>query len=117
MFRDTKPHVRVSLHLFCSLGILIGLRPSIVKYTLTELYKSLSYETLSGSKNQSFDSVSDLIGELSFSYNKVLSQRLKRKAEDKKSIREIEKTRNVVEKTFEFSEEVIDALLKNYYKI
>ena len=47
MFRDTKPHVRVSLHLFCSLGILIGLRPSIAKYTLTELYKSLSYETLS----------------------------------------------------------------------
>ena len=50
MFRDTKSNGVVSLHFLCSLEIFFGLRPSIPKYALTELYQNLSYETLSGKK-------------------------------------------------------------------
>ena len=112
--RDTKSHGIVSLHFLCSLGMFFGLWSSIAKYALTELYKNLSSETLSGARNHEFDSVSDLIGELSFFIKQVTLANIKGKEEeDKTSIREIEKTRNFVEKNDEFSEEVTDGLFKD----
>ena len=54
---------------------------------LTELFQKLSYETLSGLKNHIFESVSDLIKELSFVINQSTLANIKIKKEgDKKSI-------------------------------
>ena len=114
MFRDTKSHRIVSLHFLCSLGIFFGPRPSTPKYTLTELYQDLSYETLSGTKNLEFESVSDVISEMSFFMKQsTLANKKRKEKEDEKSIQEIKKTRHFVEKPDEFSEEVIDGLFKN----
>ena len=114
MFRDTKSHRIVSLHFLCSPGIFFGLRPSAPKYALTELYRNLSYETLSGTKNLEFESVSHVISEMSFFIKRSTLANIKRKEkEDEKSIQEIEKTRHFVENPVEFSEEVIDGLFKN----
>ena len=38
-----------------------------MKYATTELYKNLSYATLSGARPLDFQAISNLIGELSFS--------------------------------------------------
>ena len=104
----------MSLHFLCSLGIFFGLRPSTPKYALTELCQNLSYETLSRTKNLEFESVSDVISEMSFFIKRSTLAHIKRKEkEDEKSIREIEKTRHFVENPVEFSEEVIDGLFKN----
>ena len=93
MFKDTKSHGLVSLHFLCFLGIFFGLRPSISKYALTELYQNLFYKTLSGSKNHVFESASDLIEELSFVIKQSTFANIKRKEKvDKKTIRKIEKT-------------------------
>ena len=114
IFRDTKSHGVVSLHFLRSVGIFFCLRPSIPKYAHTELYQNLSYETLSGTRNYEFESVSDLIGELSFFIKQSTLANIKRKEkDDEKSKQEIEKTRNFVEKPDEFSEEVIDGLFKD----
>ena len=57
--------------------------------------------------------MSGLIGELSVFIKQSTLANIKRKEKgDKKSIQEIEKTRNFVENPDEFSEEVIDGLLK-----
>ena len=61
---------------------------------LTELFQKLSYETLSGSKNHIFESVSDLIKELNFVINQSTLANIKIKKEgEKKSIWETEKTK------------------------
>ena len=57
--------------------------------------------------------MSGLIGELRVFIKQSTLANIKRKEKgDKKSIQEIEKTRNFVENPDEFSEEVIDGLLK-----
>ena len=114
IFRDTKSHGVVSLHFLCSVGIFFCLWPSIPKYAHTELYQNFSYETLSGTRNHEFESVSDLIGELSFFIKQSTLANIKRKEkDDEKSLQEIEKICNFVEKPDEFSEEVIDGLFKD----
>ena len=91
-----------------------GFWPSIPKYALTELYQNLSYETLSRTRNHKFESVSDLIGDLSYSIKQSTLASIKRiEKEDEKSIWEIEKTCNFVQKPDEFSGEVIDGLFKD----
>ena len=66
MFKDTQSHELVSIPFLCALGIFVGLNISIPKYALTELYKNLSYETLSGARNLEFEAISNLVGEISF---------------------------------------------------
>ena len=112
MFKNTKSHGVVSLHFLCSLGIFFGLRPLIPKYTLTESYQNLSNETLSGRRNHKLESVSKLIGELSFFIKQSILANIKRnEKKDKKSTQEIENTCNFVEKPDEFTEELIGGLL------
>ena len=75
---------------------------------------NLSYETLSGTRNHEFESAPVLISELSFFIKRSTLVIIKKKEkEDEKSIPEIEKTRNFLEKPDEFSEEVIDGLFKD----
>ena len=66
MFKDMQSHGLVSIQFLSALGIFFGLDISIPKYALTELYKDLSYETLSGARNLELEAISDLIGALSF---------------------------------------------------
>ena len=91
----------------------MAFRPSFPKYTFTELYQNLSYETLSGTRNREFENVSNIIGELGFFIKQSILASIKRK-EHEKSIQEIEKkTRTFVEMPDEGSEEVIDGSFKD----
>ena len=66
MFRDKNSHGLVSLQFLDALGIFFGLDTFVPKNAITELYKNLSYETLSGARNLEFDAISDLLSGLSF---------------------------------------------------
>ena len=81
IFKDTQSHGLVSIQFLCALGILFGLDISIPKYALTELYKNLSYETLSDARNLEFEAISDLVGEISFQIKKSTLMNIKRKEE------------------------------------
>ena len=86
MFKDTQSHGSVSIQLLCALGIYFGLNVSIPKYALTELYKNLSYETLSGTRDFEFEAISDLVGEISFQIkNSTLLNIKKKKNKTKKA--------------------------------
>ena len=65
MFKDMKSHGLVFIQFLCALGIFFGLHISKPKYSITELYKSLSYETW----DLEFEAISNLIGEISFKIN------------------------------------------------
>ena len=48
MFKDLNSQGLVSIKFLSALGISLGLHLSILEHAITELYKNLSYETLSG---------------------------------------------------------------------
>ena len=60
-FKDTNSHGLVSLQFLCELGIYLGVDKSLSKCAITELYKNLSHETLSGARDLDFQAVPDLI--------------------------------------------------------
>ena len=66
MFKDTNSHGLVSLQFLCADGIFLGVDKSITESAITELYKNLSYETLSGARDLDFQAVFDLILEVNF---------------------------------------------------
>ena len=67
------------------------------KNPITELYKNLSYATLSGADNFNFDAISDLISSLSSSIKKItLANRDRRKVEDAIIAKEITDTTTFV---------------------
>ena len=61
MFKDTPSHGLVSLQFLSAVGIFFGLDINIPKMAITELYRHLSYGTLSSARDFSFDSISDLL--------------------------------------------------------
>ena len=69
VFRYTKSHGLLSLQFLGVLDIFFGVGTRESKNTITELYKNLSYATISGDFN--FDAISDLISSLSISIRKV----------------------------------------------
>ena len=60
MFKDPPSNGLVSLQFLSALGIFFGLDINLPKMAITELYRNLSYRTLGGARDFSFDSVSDL---------------------------------------------------------
>ena len=58
----------------------------LVKYATTELYKNLSYTTLSGARPLDFQAISNLIGELSFSIKSFTVQNERQKEIQMKKI-------------------------------
>ena len=78
---------RISLYsVFICARNIIGLDISIPKNAITELYKNLSYETLSSARNLEFSAVSDLILEISFQIKRsTLLNRKRKEEEDEKS--------------------------------
>ena len=88
LFKNTKSHGVVSV-LF--LGLLFHYfhdehKLELVKQTTTELYKNLSYTTLSGAKPLDFQAVSGLIGELSFSIKSFTVQNKRQKEIEMKKL-------------------------------
>ena len=80
MFKDTISYGLVSLQFLCALGIFFGVDKSIPKSAITELYKNLSYETLSGARDFCFQALSDLILKVSFQIKRsTLLNRKKRR--------------------------------------
>ena len=76
---------RISLYsVFICARNIIGLDISVPKNAITELYKNLSYETLSSARNLEFSAVSDLILEISFQIKRSTLLNRKRKEEDEK---------------------------------
>ena len=86
MFKDTESHRLVSIQFLCAPGIFFGLDTSIPKYALTELYRNLSYETLSGARNLEFDVISDLVGERQFQIKNSTLLNMKRKEDKTKKL-------------------------------
>ena len=80
MFKDTISYGLVSLQFLCALRIFFGVDKSIPKSAITELYKNLSYETLSGARDFGFQALSDLISKVSFQIKRsTLLNRKKRR--------------------------------------
>ena len=85
MFRYTKSDGLVSIQFLGVLSLFFGAGTRESKNAITELYKNLSYATLSGADNFNFNAISDLISTLSFSIKKItLANRDRREVEDAK---------------------------------
>ena len=113
--KKRNSHGLVSLQFLCALGIFFGVHKSIPKSAITELYKSLSYETLSGARDFYFQAVSDLISEVSFQIKHSTPLNGKRKEEDNESNLKI-KEDDFFERRDQFLEEVVEDLFKNRKK-
>ena len=74
MFRYTRSHGLVSIQFLDVLSIFFGIDLTQIKSTITELYRNLSYATLSGANNFGFNEISDLMSELSFYIKKYPCQ-------------------------------------------
>ena len=88
LFKNTNSHGVVSVPF---LGLLFHYfhdehKLGLVKYATTELYKNLSYTTLSGARPLDFQAISNLIGELSFSIKSFTVQNERQKEIQMKKI-------------------------------
>ena len=81
MFKDTNSHGSVCFQFLCALGIFFGVNKSIPKSAITELHKSISYETLGGARDLDFQAVSDLILEVNLQINRLILLNKKKKEE------------------------------------
>ena len=91
----------------------MGVDKSILKSTITELYKNLSYEILSGARDLNFQAVSDLILEENFQIKRSnLSNRKRKEEEDNKSNLKIKGKRHFFERPNQFGEELVEDLFK-----
>ena len=111
-FKDTNSHGLVSLQFLCALGIFFGVDKSIPKSAITELYKSLSYETLSGARDLDFQAVFDLILEVNFQIKRSTLLNRKRKEEDNESNLKIKEERDIFKLPDQFEEELVEDLFK-----
>ena len=92
------------------LGMFFGAGVKEAGNSITDLYKNLSYLTLSGGNNFNYDAVFDFIGKLSFPIKKwTLANR------DRKEIEDAEKAKEIIGTTFVdlpdlFQQEILDTL-------
>ena len=109
MFRYTKSRGLDSNQMLGVLSLFFGAGTRESKNAITELYRNLSYATLSGADNFSFNAISDLISSLSFSIKKItLANRDRREVEDAKNAKEIIDTTTFVPLPDPFEQEIID---------
>ena len=81
---------------------------------ITELCRNLSYRTLSGARDFSFDSVSDLTSGINFKIKKsALSNRDRKGKEDENSLEKINENITFAELPGQFEEDLIDDQFKN----
>ena len=80
MFKDTYSDGIVFIQFLCAFAVFLGTYISRPENVITELFKNLSYENLSGAKNIEFDAVSNLFSEIGFMIKQsILLNREKRK--------------------------------------
>ena len=114
MFCYTKSHGLVSIQFLGVLGIFFWAGVKESKNAITELYKNLSYATLSGANNFNFDAISDLIGRLRFPTKKsTLANRDRREKEDAEKAKEITDTTTFVELPDPLEQAIVNDLFKN----
>ena len=90
MFWYAKSHGFLSLQFLGVLSIFFDAGTREFKNAITELYKSLSYATLSGANGFNFGAISDVISSLIFLIKKVtLAYRDRREVEDVKNVKVI----------------------------
>ena len=111
-FKDTNSHGLVSLQFLCAHGIFFGGDKSIPKSAILELYKNLSYETLSGARDLDFQAFSDLILEKDLQVERSTLLNRKRKDEDNESNLKIKDKRDFFERPDQFVEELVEELFK-----
>ena len=93
------------------LGMFFGAGVKEAGNSITNLYKNLSYLTLSGGNNFNYDAVSDFIGKLSFPIKKsTLANRDRKEIEDAENAKEIINTTTFVELPDPFEQEILDTL-------
>ena len=110
-----KSHGLVSIRF---LGVLaffffgVGVRE--MKNAITELYKNLSYATLSSTNDSHFDATSEFISRLSFSIKKsTLANRYREEIEDAEKAKEIINKTTFVELPNPSEQEIVDELFKD----
>ena len=114
MFKDTPSHGLVSLHFLSALGIFFGLDINIPKMAIPELYRNLSYRTLSSARDDLFHSVSDFTLGINFKIKQLtLSNRDRQEKEDEISLEKINEDTTFVELPNQFEENLIDDLFKD----
>ena len=86
---------------------------SISKSAITELYKSISYETLGGARDLDSQAVSDLILAVNLQIKRLTLLNKKRKEEeDNETNLKIKEERDFFEQPDQFEEELIEDLFK-----
>ena len=114
MFKDPPSNGLVSLQFLSALGIFFGLDINLPKMAITELYRNLSYRTLGGARDFSFDSVSDLSSGINFKIKGLtLSNRDRQEKEDEISLEKINEDTTFAELPDQFEEDLIDGLFKD----
>ena len=78
-FKDTKSHSLVSLHFLSVLNIFFGWDMRLSKDTITEFYKNLLLETLTGQQKIEFEKISDLTVHINFKMEHSKLSNLERK--------------------------------------
>ena len=95
----------------CALGICFWVDKSIPKSAITELYKNLLYETLSGARDFNFQAVSDLVSEVSFQIKRLtVLNRKKKEEKHNKSNLQIQEERDFFKQPDQFEEELVEDL-------
>ena len=114
VFQHTKSHGLVSLQ-FLEVFCLIFDNKEIkrTKNAQTELYKNLSYTTLSGAENFEFNAISELVGRMSsLIKGSTLLKSDKRELEDAQKAKEIIDKTKFVDKRDPFEQELINNFFK-----
>ena len=114
IFKDTPSHGLVSLQFLSALGIFFGLDINTPKMPITELYRNLSFGSLSGVRDFSFDSVSDLTLGKNFKIKGLTpSNRDGQEKEDEISLEKINEDTTFVELLDQFEEDLIYNLFRD----
>ena len=112
MFKDRNSHRLVSLQFLCALGVFSEADKSVPKSAITELYKNLSYKTLSGARYLDFQAVSDLILEVNFQIKRSTLLNRKTEEEDNEHNLKTKEERGFFERSDQFEEELVEDLFK-----
>ena len=96
MLKDTSSHGLVSIQFLSALGIFFGLDISTPKNAATELYRNLSYESLSGVGDHEFQAISDLVGDMSFQIKNSTLSNTKKRRNKTKNVVTLKLQRNVI---------------------
>ena len=96
MLKDTSSHGLVSIQFLAALGIFFGLDISTPKNAATELYRNLSYESLSGVGDHEFQAISDLVGDMSFQIKNSTLSNTKKRRNKTKNVVTLKLQRNVI---------------------